>query len=594
MLRKPASKESSLSFQTPITIATALKRIQAQDLVLPAIQREFVWEEEQITRLFDSILRGYPIGSFLSWHVEPDTAAQFKFYGFVRDYHQRDAPHCPVLDLPSAKPVVALLDGQQRLSALNIGLRGTYASKIKYRRFDHPQAFPARRLYVNVLQPAPENDLGLHYDFKLLPDPVSQPTDGSAYWFPVHRILAIADVGDLMAEIAEHGLGNNKFATSVVGGLYKSIHDRGSLYFYEEGDQKIDRVLDIFIRVNSGGTKLSHSDLLLSIATAQWDNLDARHEIQTLVDGINRTGNGFDFNKDVVLKCGLMLTGVPDVGFKVRNFNRKNMAALEGQWDAIDRSLRTAAKLLSGFGLSRENMVANSILIPISYYIHHRGLDESYCDKVSEKQDRELVRLWTIRALLKNGVWGSGLDTLLASLREGIEKHGSAGFPASELESRMAARGKSLIFTPEEIEDQMGSTYGWGDTFATLSLLFPHVNTKNHHHVDHVFPRSLLTDAKLKKAGLRGEDLNHAMYFRDSLTNLQLLPGPDNTSKNKTVPSTWGASISTAELAQHLALNALPDPLPSSVNEFVPWCNKRYEILRQRLERLLGAANQAA
>ena len=112
-----------MTFQTPITIAEAVHRIQAQDLVLPAIQREFVWEEEQITRLFDSILRGYPIGSNLSWKVQPETAAQFKFYGFMREYHQKDNRYCPVLDIPRERTVIALLDGQQRLTALNIGER---------------------------------------------------------------------------------------------------------------------------------------------------------------------------------------------------------------------------------------------------------------------------------------------------------------------------------------------------------------------------------------------------------------------------------------------------------------------------------------
>jgi uncharacterized protein with ParB-like and HNH nuclease domain len=78
-----------VGFQLPITIAQAVKSIQAQDLVLPAIQREFVWNDTQIVRLFDSILRGYPIGSFLSWKIDPATAAQFRFYGFIREYHEK-------------------------------------------------------------------------------------------------------------------------------------------------------------------------------------------------------------------------------------------------------------------------------------------------------------------------------------------------------------------------------------------------------------------------------------------------------------------------------------------------------------------------
>ncbi len=570
-----------------MTIANALRRVQKQELVLPAIQREFVWDEYQITRLFDSILRGYPIGSFLSWKAEPATASQFKFYGFAREYHQRDAPHCPQLDLPAGQTITALLDGQQRLTALNIGLRGSYASKLKYKKWTHPQAFPTRRLFVNAVAPAAENDMGLMFDFRMLAEPVQQPHDSSAYWFPVHRLFEISGVGELIKELAAHNLGNHEFGSSVISSLYEEIHNKSSLYFYEEHDQKIDKVLDIFIRVNSGGTKLSHSDLLLSTATAQWDSLDARHEIQSLVDKINGVGQGFDFTKDVVLKSGLMLTGVTDVGFKVGNFNRKNMKALEDQWEAISRSLLTAAQLLSGFGLSRDTLTANSVLIPLAYYIHHRGLDASYCDKVAYKHDREQIRSWIIRALLKSGIWGSGLDSLLAAQREVIEKHGSAGFPLAELEAKMASRGKSLAFPEEEIEELLGCTYGWGDTFVTLALLFPHVNTKNHHHVDHIFPRSMLTNAKLRAAGLTGQDFDDAVFYRDTIANLQLLPGPENASKNKSMPALWAGSMTAQELAQHVSLNATPQPLPGSVAEFVPWCHQRYEVLKARLTDLL-------
>ncbi|GAA1376695.1 DUF262 domain-containing protein [Catellatospora chokoriensis] len=580
-----------MTFQTPITIAEAVKRIQAQDLVLPAIQREFVWEEDQITRLFDSILRGYPIGSFLSWKVLPETASHFKFYGFMREYHQKDNRYCPVLDIPHERTVVALLDGQQRLTALNVGLRGSYATKLKYRRWNQPNAFPKRRLYVNALGLAPENDLGLKYDFKMLAEPVVQPSDGSAHWFPVYRLFEMSGLNALVREMASLGLGNDEFASSLIYDMYAAIHNKPSLYFYEEADQSIDKVLDIFIRVNSGGTKLSHSDLLMSIATAQWETLDARTEIQSLVDRLNQTGAGFAFTKDVVLKSGLMLTGVADVGFKVRNFNRKNMAALEAQWESISQALRTAAGLLSDFGFSDANLPANSILVPLAYYVHRRGLDDTYRTKPSERNDRQLIRMWTIKALLKSGVWGSGLDSLLSAMREVIDKHGASGFPVTELETRMAARGKSLSFAPEEIEDLLASTYGWGDTFTVLSLLFPHVNTHNHHHVDHVFPRSLLSDAKLKKYRLLEDDREEIVFYRDTLANLQLLEGPENLAKKNKIPSVWAESTMTPEARiNYLELNALPG-LPASVEEFQSWCDKRYELLKERLTKLLGADN---
>jgi uncharacterized protein with ParB-like and HNH nuclease domain len=68
-----------VSFEKPITIAKAVSEIRTNGFVLPAIQREFVWDAEQIERLFDSLMRGYPIGSFLFWEVEPQNLGEFQF-----------------------------------------------------------------------------------------------------------------------------------------------------------------------------------------------------------------------------------------------------------------------------------------------------------------------------------------------------------------------------------------------------------------------------------------------------------------------------------------------------------------------------------
>ncbi len=106
---------------------------------------------------------------------------------------------------------------------------------------------------------------------------------------------------------------------------------RASLHFYEETEQDIERVLDIFVRVNSGGTVLSYSDLLLSIATAQWEG-DARAAVHGLVDELNNTATASASRATTVLKAGLVLNDVRDVSFKVKNFTAANMAQLEARW----------------------------------------------------------------------------------------------------------------------------------------------------------------------------------------------------------------------------------------------------------------------
>ena len=66
-------------YQTGNTISATLDAVHRHDLVLPAIQREFVWRPEQICRLFDSLMQGYPFGTFLYWRVDLRTALGSSF-----------------------------------------------------------------------------------------------------------------------------------------------------------------------------------------------------------------------------------------------------------------------------------------------------------------------------------------------------------------------------------------------------------------------------------------------------------------------------------------------------------------------------------
>ncbi|MET3769833.1 hypothetical protein ABIB15_002537 [Marisediminicola sp. UYEF4] len=580
-----------MGYLPPTTIGAALRRIQKGDLILPAIQREYVWKPSQVIGLFDSIMRGYPIGSFLSWKVEPDTVTKFRFYGFLKDYNEFNGRHNPTLDVAPGQAVTAMLDGQQRLTSLNIGLRGTYAYRRKHGRSNNAESYPVRKLYLNVLGEAEENEAGLRYDFRLLTEgqlAAAQPEE-SRYWFPVHRVFEAEQAFDLFPAIAAAGLGNTESAVSLLGQLWQSIHAVSGVHFYEETDQDVERVLDIFIRVNSAGTVLSYSDLLLSIATAQWKERDARSAIHGLVDALNSTGQGFAFTQDVVLKSGLVLAGIGDIGFKVKNFTSENMATLDRDWDSIGDSLKVAAGLLSDFGLSNATLTAGSVLIPIACYVHRRGLTQKYRDSVADAADRELMRSWTLRSLIMPGVWGSGLDSLLRDLRQAIDDYGATGFPSAEIEKRMAARGKSLAVTPEQIDDILRLPYGGARTFAVLAVLFPHVNTRNIHHVDHVLPQALLARPKLKQAGFDRDAADDLQTKRDQLPNLQLLEGSENISKSDTSPTVWAsAAFPTPDsFRAYLDRNALPR-LPADVTEFAEFFTERRAALARRIAATLG------
>lgn len=202
-----------MAFQTPITVESALDRITKQEYVLPAIQREFVWSDEQICRLFDSLMRRYPIGSFLFWKVEAAKVGDFAYYGFLRDFHERDAHHSPQLNVPGHTGVTAILDGQQRLTSLYIGLRGSHAKRVRYGWVNNPQAYPTRYLYLNIAQPAPENELGMEYNFRFLtPEHGANDAYGEAHWFKVREITKFNDASDIFDYIQSQDLATNKAA----------------------------------------------------------------------------------------------------------------------------------------------------------------------------------------------------------------------------------------------------------------------------------------------------------------------------------------------------------------------------------------------
>ena len=574
------------------TIAEALNRIQIKSYVLPAIQREFVWKPEQIERLFDSLMQGYPFGTFLFWKVEAATSAKFKFYDFVLNYHQRDAAHCPELPKLHHQSVIAVLDGQQRLTALNIGLRGSMAIKQPNKWWTNPDAFPVRTLRIDLLSaPSPDED-GARYRFKFL-DEGQVERDEAAHWFKVPDILGMYDGPAMLADLMARGLQGDELqgAYSILDKLHRVVNSYNLINYYEEEAQDLERVLNIFIRLNSGGTILSYSDLLLSIAVAQWKQVDARAEIHKLVDELNRIGTGFALSQDFVLKAGLMLADIASVGFKVENFTTDNMLALESNWLAIRSALVRTVELAASFGLNGQTLKADSSLLPIAYYLYKRGAPSNYVTHSQYADDRDAIRGWLVRSIVKaSGIWGSGLDTLLTALREAIQSSDGSAFPVEQLRHAMSQRGKSLAFEPAEIEDLLYLEYADKRTFPLLSLLFPFVDLRNQFHVDHVFPISRFTSGRLQRQGFSGAQAEIMGRHANTLPNLQLLEGAINNEKRASLPAAWLTVHLPDPVAQqhYLTKHELGD-IPSDLEGFESFCSARRDRLRVKLTELLGS-----
>ena len=577
-----------MSYETALKIADIINDVHKGKYLLPAIQREFVWGPYQIERLFDSLMRDYPISSFLFWKVEKDKVNDYEFYEFLRNYHERDNIHNPKANITGEEEITAVLDGQQRLTSLYIALKGTYAYKLPRKRWDNDQAYPKRKLYLNLVKSAEESEL--EYDFKFLTKNEVK-NDENNYWFPVGKILDLKEPGDVSEYLTEFVFDDyskeaRKLANKTLFKLHNIIHEKGSISYYQEKSQLLDKVLNIFIRINSGGTILSYSDLLLSIATAQWETKDAREEIISFVDQINSIGDGFNFNKDFVLKACLVLSDFKDIAFKVDNFNKANMLKIENNWEQITNSIRIAAGLVSSFGYSRETLTSNNALIPIAYFLMQIDAKDNYITSNKNLEEKSKIKKWLVLTLIKRAFSGQP-DNVLRPIRKILQENTNS-FPIDKIVDNFKGTNKSLIFSDEDIDNLLYYKYGQGFTFSVLSILYPSLDYRNLFHVGHIFPKSQFTKSKLRKRGIDEDNIDTFQDYFNYLGNLQLLEATPNIEKLDKDFDIWLKETYKSEQEQkdYISKHLIPDT-DWEFNNFIDFFEQRENLMRMRFKEIL-------
>lgn len=554
-------------YEKAITIQEAIAAINAGDYLLPAIQRKFVWSSHQICVLFDSIMRGYPINSFMFWEVKSDGIKNdFRFYEFLRSYCQRfgeENPHKPTN--ASYKDFKAIIDGQQRLTSLYIGLCGTYAYKqprVWWPTAQDDQVLPPRKLYLDLAQPvdSQDNESLMHYNFKFLTDvqykAVVAATDSKHHWFCLHEILKMPQVdggNHIWSKVTKpyleaHNLQSNEFAADTLGQLYDVVRSQRIIHYFNESSQEIDHVLDVFIRTNSGGTKLDFSDLLMSIAVANWDG-DFRQDLDNLISQIHSAGDmGFYMERDWVLKTCLVLTGA-DVRFKVKNFSAEQVRQIQVSWLEIKACILESLRLVRRFGINAQSLTSKNAVIPICYYLYKKQvgnepLFKSINNLAKHHEQRDLISRWFYMALLK-GVFGGQADTILKSMRDVLDQNmDEPYFPLQQVIDRYTATNKDLRFDDEYIERLLDVEHGEGRCRALLHLMFPEMNATEVFHIDHLHPRSHFTKKHLKTLDYLANDPAKMAFYEPSkywntVANLHLLNDSQNMSKSDQPLKEW-------------------------------------------------------
>ena len=547
-------EEKTMSKYNSICIKDAMNNIASNTYLLPAIQRKFVWDCDQIETLFDSIMRNYPINSLMLWKITDKKIKQeYTFYQFLQNYAQKYHEE----NIKAATQLLnndffAVIDGQQRLTSLYIGLSGSYRAKRPNKRWkDNEDALPTRYLYLELtsaLESTIDNEKMYNFSFltkgELAADIKKNPEH---FWFKVGDVLRFSELSDVTTFIVENGLISNKFAMSTLSNLFNKINTEELLNYYIISEQDQDKFLDFFLRTNRGGTPLSFSDLLMSIASANWTMFDAREEMKKIRDEIYAFGNpNFDVSQDFILKSILVLSDV-DVRFKIENFGRKNVSIFEGKWEDIRSSLVATFNLLEQLGFNDSLLRAKNAAIPIAYYIYKNNLADSIVKATYNQEDRNHIAKWLSMSLLK-GLFGGQSDGILKSLRDIIKSSTSTTFPTGEIVDAFKSNiDKNYAFNDDVISSLLEEEYGSTACGLTLMLLYPDVVLQYGKAIaeDHLHPKTVFeTNEKLQVLGLT---VKQEEFFTDkknynSVLNLQLLEESKNKSKSDSPLSVWAAN----------------------------------------------------
>ncbi len=336
--------------------------------------------------------------------------------------------------------------------------------------------------------------------------------DKEHWWFKVVDILELES--GVLNYVNEHRLEKNEL--DLLEKLKNAFCTEKFISYFEETEKDLDKVLNIFIRVNSGGVKLSYSDLLMSILTASFSS-DIRERMNELVDALKDKGFS-NMGRDQVLKTCLLLIG-KDTTFELKNFNKPNIKRIEDNWEKITDSIYNAAKLLENFGYAGY-LGSAYILSSLAYFYFLNPK----MDKNDEEQALKFVRNAQITSYFSNST-----DTKLS-----VIAHSMKEVQTFESFNHNLAKHQTwpLKITNDAIEEMMCSS-SHALVFPILQILYPNLNCKtNTFHIDHIYPKS--------KFNGKNKKLNQDFYgWRDYLFNLQLLEGAENIAKKDKDPEVW-------------------------------------------------------
>ena len=467
-------------------LSVIIANIDQGALALPQFQRGYVWNRGQVRGLMESLYREHPVGSLLTWLTQTDAV----------DY-KGDTP-------PTPGSVQLLLDGQQRMTTLYGLVKGSPPPFFE----GNAKAFTDLRFHL-------EDEV---FEFW---QPIKMRDD--AFWLDVHELFAkgsAASIGALYSQYANDPRMDEWIARI---GRITAIQERDFHIEQVAGDDKtVNVVVDIFNRVNSGGTKLSKGDLALAKICAEWP--EARLEMHAILEGWASHGFG-GFTVDWLLR---VVTGLLT---EQSRFEALSEVTAEQFRDGLMRAKKAVDTTLNALG-SRLGINDASVLpspfamVPLALYADRHG------NALGDHAQRDRLLFWYLHA----SMWGRYTGPTETVLRQDLKAVADGGTdPTPALLAHISQSRGDLAISPADfigfsrgsrfypilyVLSRVTDTADWGTgTLLSKSALGAHTDLEVHH----IFPKSLLYDVGYS----RGEVNAVANFtFLTKQTNLDISNRP--------------------------------------------------------------------
>lgn len=555
-------------------VADAVTEIDEEKFVLPVIQRSLVWTEDKMELLFDTLLKGDSFGGVMVIEEEKDTKPLFNYRPFTKDGNFIVSRQIDRLK----KLQFFVIDGQQRLQTFYIGLKGTINGKSLY--FD---------LFSNFNS---EYEFKFEKDENKLPKVSKENIDRNIqehFWYPAKELLRwLKDTND-EDQVAEEIIRKN----SITGDNQKFHITRNIRAFYRNvitaetlGISKVfinkrlpeienrQRIVELFRRLNDGGTRLSSFDLVASILKGfSW-------EMEGFLKEMLETYQDIGLTQDNLIKLIFLL----------QDNHNKEMASIEAadadfainKKDRIKATIKALKDFLECSKTYEYYKEGNRSFIPlffVSYHLFHKDIDnkvlENYFSNFETgNADFPLMKRWLYHSLI-NGVFrskGAGWipsKTGIRKILDTIKYRRNEAFPISEL--FQVYINHPITFTTTY------TTYNLDrlDSSFVYYLIYDRAKTTRTNDVDHIMPKSIL-----ETKGYDWSEIN-------SIKNFQLLDyGTNRGTKNGSPFASWVNNSSyVKDKASYVAIHLIPaDETLWIEDKFVGFAEERAKLILGKLD----------